>query len=572
MNQYFRLLTFLVFLFVSGVPLHGISQAENDTLIQVLSSELTYEFEHLAQETYPPYYMDYRVNDVRSYYLGSSFGVITDEENTGYRLLTCNVRIGSYDYDNTHPTEDYSTQTRYGFFGYNFILPIEDNPVAIKKQLWLATNDEYEYASTAYSDLIIKRISKNDDEDKSPDFSREKPEKYYEPPVGNYLAGLDKKAWKERVADYSGIFLDVDNIMSADAVLSASYDRKTFVSTEGSEIAENELQFQLMIQAVIRADDGMTLPLYKSYFSRSLDGLPSDDSIRKDILEMRDLLVRLRNAPVVGPYEGPAILSAGSAGVFFHEIFGHRVEGQRLKQKDDGQTFKNKIGKAVLAPDISVTFDPLKKSIAGTDLKGYYRYDDEGGKAQKVNVVEKGILKRFLMSRTPIEGFLHSNGHGRAQAGIKTMSRQSNLIVTTDKPYSGEQLRRMLIDECKKQGKEYGYLFEEVVGGFTLTGRRTPNAFNVMPTVVYRVYTDGRPDELVRGVDIIGTPLAMFAKISALGDKPAIFNGVCGAESGSVPVSAVSPSLFVKQIEIQRKQKSDFVPTVLSMPRKNKNQ
>ncbi len=572
MNQYFRLFTWISLIFLSGFPVHGISQAENDTLLRVLSSELNYEFAHLGKETFPPYYMDYRVNDVHTYYISSSFGVITDEDSSSYRLLTCNVRVGSYDYDNTHPTEDYSAQTRYGFYGYNFILPIEDKPLSIKKQLWLATNEEYEYASDAYSDLTIKRLSKNEDEDKSPDFSHEKPEKYYEPPVSNYLSGLDKNVWRERVKNYSGIFLNVDNIMSADAVLSASYDRKSFVSTEGSEIAENEVQYQLMVQAVIRADDGMTLPLYKSYFSRTAAGLPSDDSIRQDILAMRDLLIRLREAPVVGPYEGPAILSAGSAGVFFHEIFGHRVEGQRLKQKDDGQTFKNKIGKAVLAPDINVTFDPLRKSIGGTDLKGFYRYDDEGVKAQKVNVVEKGILKRFLMSRTPIEGFLHSNGHGRAQAGIKTMSRQSNLIVTTDKPHSGEELRRLLIDECKKQGKEYGYLFEEVVGGFTLTGRRTPNAFNVMPTVVYRVYVDGRPDELVRGVDIIGTPLAMFAKISAVGDHPAIFNGVCGAESGSVPVSAVSPALFVKQIEIQKKQKSDYVPTVLSIPGKNANQ
>jgi TldD protein len=543
--------------------------AQEDKLLQYMTEELNYEFENLQSEMHPPYYIDYRVNDVQSYYISSSFGCVTGEDSAHYRLLTCNVRVGSYEFDNTHPTQDYSAQTRYGFYGYNFILPIEEEKTAVKKQLWLATNEEFEYASDAYSDLVIKQLSKMKEENQSNDYSHEPAETYFEAPLVDFFTTIDKHEWRNRVEAYSGVFQDLENILSAEAAFSLSYDRSRFVSTEGSRIAQNRTEVQLMIQAVIRADDGMTLPLYKSYFSHTVDGMPTDEKVRKDLVAMKDQLLKLREAPVVGPYEGPAILSAGSAGVFFHEIFGHRVEGQRLKQKEDGQTFKNKIGKEVLPTDISVVFDPMRKNLNGTDLKGYYLYDDEGVKAQRVKVVENGILKNFLMSRTPLENFQHSNGHGRAQAGIKTMSRQSNLIVTTTAPHTDAQLRELLIRECKNQNKEYAYLFKEVVGGFTLTGRRTPNAFNVMPTVVYRVYADGRPDELVRGVNIIGTPLAMFAKISAVGDTAAIFNGVCGAESGSVPVSAVSPSLFVKQLEIQKKQQSDFVPTILSMPGAN---
>ena len=266
------------------------------------------------------------------------------------------------------------------------------------------------------------------------------------------------------------------------------------------------------------------------------------------------------------PYEGPAILSAGSAGVFFHEIFGHRVEGQRQKSESDGQTFTKKVGERLLPKSFNIVFDPTTSRYQGTDLNGYYKYDDEGVKAQKVNVVENGVLKGFLMSRCPIEGYTKSNGHGRAQAGMEPVARQSNLIVESSKMHSMDELRKMLIKECEKQDKEFGLLFKEVVGGFTLTGRRMPNAFNIMPTEVYRVFVDGRPDELVKGVDLIGTPLAMFSKIVAAGDESAIFTGTCGAESGSVPVTAISPALFISQIEIQKRQKTESVPPILPMP------
>jgi len=203
-------------------------------------------------------------------------------------------------------------------------------------------------------------------------------------------------------------------------------------------------------------------------------------------------------------------------------------------------------------------------------LNGYYQYDDEGVKAQRVPVVEKGVLKNFLMSRCPINNFPKSNGHGRCQAGFDPVSRQGNLIVESSNAVPYLQLRQMLIDECKKQNKPYGLIFKEVEGGFTFTGRIMPNSFNVRPIFVYRVYTDGRPDEVVRGVDIVGTPLVSFGKILATSDDVDVFNGYCGAESGSVPVSAVSPSILVSEIEVQKKEKSQEKPPILPPPIQDK--
>jgi predicted Zn-dependent protease len=273
-------------------------------------------------------------------------------------------------------------------------------------------------------------------------------------------------------------------------------------------------------------------------------------------------------AKTTEPFVGPAIFSGRASGVFFHEIFGHRIEGHRQKDESEGQTFTTKVGEKILPDFLSVTFDPTRKQVAGVDLNGYYKYDDEGVLGKPVVAVENGILRSFLMSRSPIQGFDHSNGHGRRQPGLEVVSRQSNLIVSSTRSVPDEQLRRMLIDEIKKQNKPYGLFFEDITGGFTTTGRQGLQAFKVIPVMVYRVFPDGRPDELIRGADIVGTPLASFAKIVATSDKPEVFNGYCGAESGSVPVSAVSPAILISEIEIEKKDSGQDLLPLLPSPLK----
>jgi predicted Zn-dependent protease len=315
----------------------------------------------------------------------------------------------------------------------------------------------------------------------------------------------------------------------------------------------------------VKADDGMELPLHQTYMSFNATGLPDDTAVLKDVDSMIQTLLALRRAPLAEPYTGPAILSGRASAVFFHEIFGHRIEGQRQKNEDEAQTFTKKVNQPVLPDFLSVYSDPALRQIHGTELLGYYPYDDEGVKARRVNVVDSGILKNFLMSRAPIAGFPHSNGHGRRQQGYAVVARQSNLVVESKRSVSRDQLKKMLIEQIKAANKPYGLIFDDIEGGFTFTQRTIPNAFNVLPTVVYRVYPDGR-EELVRGVDLIGTPLIAFSKIAAADDDVGIFNGICGAESGWVPVSAVSPGLLISQIEVQRKEKSQERAPILPAP------
>jgi TldD protein len=252
--------------------------------------------------------------------------------------------------------------------------------------------------------------------------------------------------------------------------------------------------------------------------------------------------------------------------VYFHEIIGHRLEGHRQKLEDSGQTFAKKVGQKVTGDIISLYDDPSLKEFKGKPLRGYYRYDDEGVRGQRASLIENGVLKGFLMNRSPIRGFGASNGHGRRSPGNPTVSRMGNLIVEASKTVPYPELRQMLIDECKRQNKPFGLVFDDISGGFTYTGRGSGQSFKVKPLLVYKVYTDGRPDEVVRGVDIVGTPIVSFSKVVAAADDSDIFNGTCGAESGWVPVSAVSPSLLITEMEVEKSQKSQQKPPVLEPP------
>ncbi len=310
----------------------------------------------------------------------------------------------------------------------------------------------------------------------------------------------------------------------------------------------------------------MDLERFEGFDAASIDRLPSEAEMMRAADSMIADLETLRVAPLADPYIGPAILEGKAAGVFFHEIFGHRVEGHRQKNEDEGQTFARKVGQPIMPDFISVYDDPTLTQLNGVDLSGAYRFDDEGVAASRAVLVDRGVLKGFLLSRSPTRGFNHSNGHGRRQEGRATVSRQGNLVVQPATSVTLPQLRERLRTEARRQGKSYGLLFKDISGGFTNTNRGGPQAFKVLPILVYRVFTDGRPDQLVRGADLVGTPLASLTKILAAADDFQTFNGMCGAESGFVPVSATSPSLLVEQIEVERKDKGNNKPPVLPAP------
>ena len=547
---------FLLLVAVS-LPLAAASQP---TLLDILSDELQRNFTVLKEKgDPPPYYMAYAVTDVESQVINASMGTLIGQQKSHVRYLDITVRVGSPKLDNYHVVNG-----QRGRFTPGAIVVLDDVPDAIRQRIWLETDRTYRLAARRLIEIKSNAESKVKPEDDSGDFSTEPPSVHDEAPPRLHYPDQE---WLGHLRKWSAELGSATGVLNSSVTLIVERETKYLVNTEGTRLLDGRNFANISISARGKAVDGMDLAANEDYQGTGLDRLPAPEAIEAAVNRAGTDLGRLLRAPTVEPFIGPAILSGRAAGVFFHEIFGHRVEGHRQKEEAEGQTFTKAVGTAVLPGFLSVVFDPTRKSIGSTDLNGSYSYDDEGVKARPVTVVANGILKTFLMSRSPIHGFDQSNGHGRRQAGAEVVSRQSNLIVESKNTVSEQRLRQMLVDEIKRQGKPYGLYFEQVTGGYTLTQRRGLQAYTVIPLMVYRVYPDSRPDELVRGVDIVGTPLSSFAKILATSDKLEVFNGYCGAESGSVPVSASSPALLVSEIEIQKKDHAQDRPPLLYAPR-----
>ena len=533
-------------------------------VLQALDEELKRAFDVLKQKGNPaPYFIGYSVSEMESVDIDASLGALRSSQTSLTRLLDVDVRVGDYQLDNTHQIRGQRGTTSGPSFSYPVLMPVDNDIDALKSVVWLETDEKYKAAVERFIQVKANRTIKVEEEDTSADLSRESKQTAVLAPAN---LDLDIPTWQKKVQDFSALFNKYPEIYEGSVGISSSATNDYLANTEGTSVQHGIASIRLSIYARTKADDGMELYRFESFDAHSADHLPGDATIRQTIETMVRDLKALRAAPVIEPYTGPAILSGRASGVFFHEIFGHRIEGHRQKSETEGQTFTKKINQPVLPDFISVIDDPTMERIAGTDLNGHYAFDDDGVPAQRVTVVDKGILKNFLMSRSPVSGFENSNGHGRKAPGFRTVGRQGNLIVQATNTVSDAKMRVMLIEEAKKQGKPFGLLFKDISGGFTLTGRSSPQSFQVTPIMVYRIYVDGRPDELVRGVDLIGTPLTSFSQIVAAGDTPEVFNGFCGAESGYVPVAAVSPSILTAQIEVQKKAKSSDRPPILPPP------
>jgi len=528
-------------------------------LLQILTAELNRNFTTLQDKAEPkPYFLSYSVVEQENSSVSAVLGAITSNHTRHQRSLDVSIRLGSAKLDNYHQIRGDMPD-----FASGVPVALDDSAAAIQRRLWAETDRVYRLAAQRLTNINTNReVKVADKETAADDFSVEQPETATIPTAA---IAFNQQEWAGRLRKLSARFSKYPKVLSSQVTVTAMRETKYFVSSEGTRLQHGRPFARIMIVAQAKAADGMDLSTSDSFSAADPKKLPNDKDIEDAIDRVARDLTRLLDAPLVEPYVGPAILSGRAAGVFFHEIFGHRIEGHRQKDESDGQTFTKRIGENVLPPFLSVVFDPTLHELSGEDLHGWYDFDDEGVRARRVAVVEQGILKTFLMSRSPIAGFPHSNGHGRKQAGAEAVSRQSNLIVQAAQTVTEKRLREMLIDQIKRQNKPYGYYFQDITGGFTTTGRQGFQAFKVIPLVVYKVYADGR-EELVRGADLVGTPLASFAKILAAADKPGIFNGYCGAESGSVPVSAISPALLIGEIEIQKKDQSRDQPPLLPAP------
>jgi len=530
-------------------------------IVAAMEQELERSVTGFANADPPPYFISYSVTEQQRAEVQGSNGALLSSDETHTRWLQTSVRVGSYDLDDTRRVggTDSGSQASFGTSG-----PVDDDPAVLRRLIWAETDRQYRGAAEALLRIkTSKDVKVESSEASAPDFSRETPHQYYGPHASFQL---DRRPWEEKVRLYTSSFRTSAAVLNSIVSFTALAQNDYQVNSEGTRLQFGEVKYRLELFIQGKAPDGMDINRYANFDWVDPSEQPSDKVVLAEAAQLVSEMEALVKAPLVEPFAGPALLTGRAAAVFFHEVFGHRAEGHRQKDITEGQTFAKKVGEQIFPSFLSVYDDPTQARVGNEDLLGHYLYDSEGVPAQHVLLVDHGVLKNFEMSRSPLIGFPHSNGHGRAQTGLAPVSRQGNLVVESSKQVSNAELRKMLIEEVKRQGKPFGLMIDDIAGGFTFTGRGQPQAFQVNPLVVYRIYPDGRPDELVRGVDIVGTPLVSLTKILATGDKPEVFNGYCGAESGSVPVAAVSPSILISEMEVQKKVSSTDRPPILPPP------
>jgi TldD protein len=525
-----------------------------------MKAELDRSLQKLGTLDPPAYYIGYTLTDAQRSTVSGSNGALLQSDETRNRWLEVSVRTGSYDLDNTHKVD--GRQPPDGGPGTN--APLDDDPDVLRRAIWLETDKQYRAAAEALIKIKTgKEVQVQTVESSAPDFSREKPQQYIGPWVSY---SLDRKPWEQKVRDYTAYFRQSPTIINSIVTFTAVAENTMQLTSEGTQLQFGQIRYRLELFIQGKAPDGMDINRYYNFDWVNPSEAPDDKTVLAAAAQVRKELEGLVASPLNDPTVGPALLTGRAAAVFFHEVFGHRDEGHRQKDVNEGQTFTKKIDEQILPNFLTIVDDPTMKKLSNQELLGYYQYDDEGVIGQRTLLVDHGVLKNFEMSRSPLVGFPHSNGHGRRQIGAVPVSRQGNLIVESSKTMTNDQLRAKLVELIKQQNKPYGLLIDDIAGGFTFTGRGQPQAFQVEPLVVYKVYADGRPDELVRGVDIVGTPLAALTKIVATGDTTEVFNGYCGAESGYVPVSAAAPAILTSELEVQKKQTSTDRPPILPPP------
>ncbi len=548
-------------------PAPATTAAPVSPVLSAMNAELSRAMARLRLKGYEaPYFIAYAVRDYQQRGVGSRFGAPIEKNVAHSRQAWAEVRVGDYQFDNT--SSDREMQFDLGdadSWDPPTEAPLDDDTEALRGTLWLITDAKYKKALGAYAKKRGKRATTIAEDENLPSFSRE--------PAAHHVDATTPFVWDEqslqvRATRASALFKQYPDLFDGAVKISGDRVTRWFVNSEGTAVQTERTIYSVHMSAATRAKDGMLLEHEKDFYSRELGDLPDDKTLADTIALLASELHALREAPMIDPYTGPAILMEEAAGVFFHETVGHRLEGERQNDEKEGRTFKGQVGRHVLPDFLSVIDDPTVRAAGDkrVALNGFYTFDDEGVSARKVTLIDNGVLRDYLKSRTPISGSLRSNGHGRAEGTADPMGRMANLFLRSTKKVPIDKLKQMLLDEVRRQGKPFGLIIRDITGGSTNTSNFGYQAFKGQPRLVYRVDAKTGAETLVRGVEMVGTPLTTVSRIVATSDTEGVFNGFCGAESGFVPVSTVAPAVLMSEIELQRTQKAAERPPLLPPP------
>lgn len=533
-----------------------------DILVSGMKKEVKRSTEGLKSPRHPkPYFISYLVRDVDSFNAWARYGALNHQKSDHTRQCYADVRVGSYAYDQVTKggLSDNSDEEE----SYELIdLPVEDDEDSLRFCLWRLTDAKYREAVKAYHNRKARDVSFLDENKKLASFSARKKAQSRD---SLKRLSVDKEKVIKLIKKLSKLFKDFSHIKNAYVEFSADLETKIFVSSEGVERVWQVFNYQLTIymwHLTKKSNEDASLV----YHFSDLDELPSFSTVKKEILERVEILSEFDQADLLTSYAGPVLLSPKAAGLLIHEVAGHRLEGSRLLSDDEGRTFKDKIGKKIMHEGLSLYDDPSLKSWKGRSLVGAYKFDDEGCPPEKVTLVEDGVLRGFLNTRSPcMKKSVASNGHARNQNFERPISRMANLVIQSKGGKAFAELKKDLIEEIKRRKIPFGIILYDVEGGETGTEAYNFQAFMGEITLAVKVFPNGK-EKYVRGVDFVGTPLSSLNHIVAVGNEQYVDNGYCGAESGTIPVSTVAPSLLLSNLELQAKDPTKVTQYKLPLP------
>jgi TldD protein len=529
----------------ADVPADAVQhEVKTDVLLRALVDELDRNSTRLKfEDMEAPYFIEYVMTDTAAAYVTAQLGAVVTRNDYRNRSLNTDVRVGSYELDNTNFGG--SGRSWRGWSGREASVPIEDDYNAIRQAIWWATDRDYKDVLESFAQkkafMETKLI-----EDKPPDVSHESPVVHFDP---RPPMAVDRDRMKQVAVALSQVFRNYAAVQESSAGLRATEAAQYLVNTEGTRLRVTFTVYQVWIRATVQADDGMKFSDSITRYAHSLDGLPSVDELTKDCGEMVKQLVAVRAAPKLESYTGPVLFDAEAASPLFLSYFGRRFGGgqRSVGSRTPPDDFSKKLNRRVLPRFLDVVDDPTLKEIDGVSVMGHYTYDDEGVPARRLTLVEAGRLKALLMSRNPSREFDKSTGHGRG--GYASQGIPGCLVVTAREALDPDALKNELIDACQDEGLDFGIRIASLGGSGASA-----------PLVIYKVFPDGR-EELVRGAEMGRIDIKAFKRMLAAGAKLYVDNNTA---AGGQTIAA--PAMLFEELDLAKVDRDFDKPPILPSP------
>jgi TldD protein len=508
-----------------------------------------------------PYYVSTLIRDEQSWTIQAKYGSLSVDACDRKRNAYVDVRVGSYRHDQVRDgglDDNDKDDESYGYIE----LPWGSAPDGLRHGLWRLIDARYREAVEDLLDKKSHELTYRDGNKHLGSFQRAEPVVdlgWRKPPE------IDTDHWRTFVERTSRKIKRYPDVADSHVEFQADHLCRVFVNSEGSRLIECSTIWSLEAYLWLLSPKGDAFPWSVRHTVTDPQELPDERAFMRSVVRAIDTLGRLSSAPLLNSFSGPALLEPIPAGLLLHEALGHRLEGHRLLASGEGQTFKGALGESVLPPYLHLRDDPTLASYDGHSLIGHYRYDDEGSAARNAGLIEAGRLAGYLTGRAEVLPRHRVNGHARSRRHQRPISRMGVLIAETDEGRSDSELKQILLEEIVRQGVPFGMRIIEATSGETATDAYNFQAFMGEVNLAAKVYPDGS-EEWVRGVNFVGTPLNAVRGILATGDRSEVDNAWCGAESGYVPVSTISPALVVSELELQSKPDTPYTPYTFPIP------